>query len=183
MIRMTRVRPALLALGLLSAAAGCGGAPVRHAAPARQEFRAGWSADAAALDRAERRASPGGRKVLAQGRTMALDERVVLVGSCWDYINAVFERAGFGEKRREKVYGTRKAGPYVDPKRIQPGDWLYFVNHTYSNIEHSGIFVDWIDESAKNALILGYAGQDRREPGRYLPYELDNVYAIFRPRE
>ena len=41
--------------------------------------------------------------------------------------------------------GDAKAGPYADPATFLPGDWLYYVNHSYGDIEHSGVFVDWTD--------------------------------------
>ena len=121
-----------------------------------------------------------GRKVLAKGREM-IDKEVVLPGNCWDYINAVYTRAGFPKAKRQNIYKTAKRGPYADSSLIKPGDWLYFVNHSYNNIEHSSIFVEWIDKGRKRARMLGYAGERRREPGRYLQYDLKSVYAIIRP--
>jgi hypothetical protein len=112
---------------------------------------------------------------------MALVKKEILPGACWDWINTAYNRAGFPAKKRQTVYKTRKKGPYADPALIQPGDWLYYVNHSYNGIEHSGIFVDWTDRPSKLGLILSYPGEKRKEPGRYLPYDLSSVYSITRP--
>ena len=126
-------------------------------------------------------ADSAGQKVLTKGREM-VNSRVVLPGSCWDYIDAVYTRAGYPESKRQTIYKTAKKGPYASASLIKPGDWLYFVNHSYGGIEHSSIFVEWIDKSGKQARMLSYAGQQRREPGRYLPYDISSVYGIIRPK-
>ena len=61
-----------------------------------------------------------------------------------------------------------------------PGDWLYYVNHSYGDIEHSGVFVDWTDYARSEGLVLSYAGEQRNEPGRYKVYDLSHVYRITR---
>ena len=128
---------------------------------------------------AEAMAQPAAQKVLQQARRMTLDERFIIRGGCWDYLNEVFHRAGI---ERETVFkGSYSAGPYVDVASLRSGDWLYYINHGYRGIEHSGMFVGWVDESAKQALILSYAGESRREPARYRVYDLSNVYQIMRP--
>ncbi|MBL7996243.1 DUF2914 domain-containing protein, partial [bacterium] len=53
-------------------------------------------------------------------------------------------------------------------------------NHSYNNIEHSAIFIEWIDIENKIALMLSYGGESRREPARYIPYDLSSVYGITR---
>ncbi len=58
---------------------------------------------------------------------------------------------------------------------------VYYLNHSYANIEHSAIFVDWLNRHQKNALMLSYAGQNRRTPAQLLPYDLSHVYRIERP--
>lgn len=133
---------------------------------------------------AENKASPEGRKVLEKGREMALINRAIVKGSCWDYANAVFERAGYPyHGKREVVANTKKGEPLaIDFKSIQPGDFLSYVNHSYNNIEHSAIFVDWLDFDNKIALMLSYAGQHRKEPARYKPYDLSDVYYVARAR-
>lgn len=131
------------------------------------------------LSQAESQSSPAAREVISTARTMALNERTIIQGGCWDYLNAVFRRAGV---TRDTVHkGAYRQGPYANSGEIQAGDWLYYINHGYNGVEHSGLFVGWVDESAKQALMLSYAGENRREPARYRVYDLSNVYQIMRP--
>ena len=131
------------------------------------------------LSQAEMQSSPAAREVISMARKMALNERTIIKGGCWDYLNMVFNRAGV---TRDTVHkGVYKQGPYANSNEIEIGDWLYYINHGYRGIEHSGMFVGWVDESAKQALILSYAGESRREPARYRVYDLSNVYQIMRP--
>lgn len=131
------------------------------------------------LGQAETQSSMAAREVMSTARAMALNERTIIQGGCWDYLNAVFNRAGV---TRDTVHkGAYRQGPYANSSEIQAGDWLYYINHGYKGIEHSGLFVGWVDESAKQALMLSYAGENRREPARYKVYDLSNVYQIMRP--
>lgn len=131
------------------------------------------------LGQAETQSSPAAREVISTARAMALNERTIIQGGCWDYLNAVFKRAGV---TRDTVHkGVYRQGPYANSSEIQAGDWLYYINHGYRGIEHSGLFVGWVNESAKQALMLSYAGESRREPARYKVYDLSNVYQIMRP--
>ena len=132
------------------------------------------------LDAAEMQSSFAAREVMSTARAMALNERIIVSGGCWDYLNMVFQRAGVTRDTLHK--GTYADGPYAESDKIEVGDWLYYINHGYNDIEHSGLFVGWVDESAKQALILSYAGESRREPARYRVYDLSNVYNIMRPR-
>ena len=112
---------------------------------------------------------------------MTLDERFIIRGGCWDYLNEVFHRAGI---ERETVFkGSYAAGPYADVASLRSGDWLYYINHGYNDIEHSGLFVGWLDKPSRQALILSYAGERRREPARYKVYDLSHVYQVMRPVE
>lgn len=131
------------------------------------------------LDHAEGVATPAGRAVLTKGRAMVVAGEVVK-GSCWDFINALFNRAGFPQKLRQTIFKSKLQGPYVDEALIEPGDWLYFVNHSYNNIEHSGVFVEWTDFAKKEALVLSYTGGNQSKPGRYRKYDLSSVYNILR---
>lgn len=134
----------------------------------------------------ERTASPAGRKVLAIGRDLALVKKEVVKGGCWDFINRVYNDAGFPNSPKQRVVmhdGTKERGPYATVEQIQAGDWLYYINHSYRGVEHSGIFVGWEDKERKLATILSYAGEHRNEPGRYRAYDLSNVYRIIRPLE
>lgn len=132
------------------------------------------------IKKAEATATSDAKKILETGRIMTLDSALILPGSCWDYANAVFERAGYSWGQRENVYQTVKAGPYVDASRIQRGDWLYYVNYSYGQIEHSAIFIEWIDYDDRIGLMLSYGGESRQEPARYMPYDLRSVYGITR---
>lgn len=128
---------------------------------------------------AEMSSSQYAKAVLQQARQMALQQREIVVGGCWDYLNLVFNRAGAA---RQTVFnGSYAAGPYADSSEIQAGDWLYYINHSYHDIEHSGLFIGWVDQSKQQALILSYAGENRREPARYKVYDLSHVYQIIRP--
>jgi hypothetical protein len=131
---------------------------------------------------AEAGAENPGKKILAKGRDMTLTRRLVLPGACWDYINAVYERAGYPSSRRHIVFKKSRRGPYADPAQIEAGDWLYYLNHSYGGVEHSAIFVAWIDLASKKALMLSYPGENRAVPARYLPYDLSNVTTIVRPK-
>jgi hypothetical protein len=129
---------------------------------------------------AENEAGEDGRKVLEMGRKMVFDEKIIIKGTCWDYINEVFMRAGYSTKKTV-VYRSEKKGPYVDISEIKPGDWLYYINYSYYGIEHSGIFVYWKDYENKIGVTLSYGGEQRNEPGRYREYDLKGVYFITRP--
>ncbi len=131
------------------------------------------------LSNAETQSSRAASEVISTARKMALNERTIIKGGCWDYLNAVFNRAGVSRDTIHK--GTYGQGPYANSNEIQVGDWLYYINHGYNGVEHSGLFVGWVDERAKQALILSYAGENRREPARYRVYDLSNVYQIMRP--
>ena len=131
------------------------------------------------LSQAESQSNPAARNVISTARAMTLNERTIIQGGCWDYLNAVFKRAGVSRDTVHK--GVYRQGPYANTSDIEVGDWLYYINHGYRGIEHSGLFVGWVDESAKQALILSYAGESRREPARYKVYDLSNVYQIMRP--
>lgn len=131
---------------------------------------------------AERKATPAARKVLQMTRKMARSGEIIR-GGCWDYLNAAYLRAGYPYDKRQRVYQSRKSGPYAPLSMIRPGDWLYYINHSYNGIEHSGMFIDWIDRDRHIALILSYAGERRKEAARYKRYDISNVYSIMRPMD
>jgi hypothetical protein len=130
----------------------------------------------------EKVAPEPGKLILETGRKMALKEKTIVKGSCWNWVNEVFNRSGFTDNRKI-VYKSKKGGPYVDISNILPGDWLYYVNYSYNRIEHSGIFVYWKDYKKKLGVILSYSGRNRSEPARYLTYDLKSVYYITRAIE
>lgn len=130
----------------------------------------------------EKLAPVPGKLILETGRKMALKEKTIVKGSCWNWVNEVFNRFGFTENRKI-VYKSKKAGPYAEISEIMPGDWLYYINYSYNRIEHSGIFVYWKDYKKKLGVILSYSGRNRSEPARYLTYDLKSVYYITRAVE
>jgi hypothetical protein len=134
----------------------------------------------AELDEAEKNASPDGLRILQTGRMMVQDQ-IVVVGSCWDFIESVYTHAGYTGKKITTPFASVLAGPFADISTIQPGDWLYFINHSYGDVEHSGVFLLWTDLLQKQALILSYVGGNNVVPGRYSTYDLSNVYNIMRP--
>lgn len=125
--------------------------------------------------------TPGG-KVLQAAVTM-IDEKEIIVGSCWGYINGVYNKAGFTSDKRESVYRQPETGPFADPTAIRPGDWVAYKNLPYGEIGHSAIFVEWIDFQKRSALTIEYAGMDRREPGRYREADLTKIFGIVRGKE
>jgi hypothetical protein len=144
-------------------------------------FRDGCEPDI--LAHAEQAALPDAAKVLAQARIMTVEERCILRGACWDYIDAVWNRAGFPEEKRETIFRSKKRGPYARSEAIRPGDWLYFINHSYGDIEHSALFVAWADRSRHQAYMLSYAGQQRDECARYKRYDISGVFEIIRAKD
>ncbi len=125
-------------------------------------------------------ATDNGQRILATGKDM-IKTQAVVVGSCWDFINTVYNRAGFPQKQRQTIHKGNKSGPYAPTSKIRPGDWLYFINHSYNGVGHSGIFVRWVDKTKRIAEVISYVGQSRKAPGRYANYRLTHVYNIIRP--
>ena len=134
------------------------------------------------LNRAESSASPNGKKILEAASSMISNQEII-VGGCWDYINNVYDRVGFSTKDRITVFKSQFKGPYAKTESIQPGDWLYFGNHTYRDSEHSAIFVEWINEAKKEALMISYVGEKKKKPAGYKKFVLNNIYNIVRPRD
>ena len=135
----------------------------------------------ATLDAAERKASEEGRRVLATGRQMALVDRAVIVGACWDYANTIYKRAGFPANRRETVFNKPKTGPFADPLLFRPGDFLSYSHDEKGEWVHSAIFVDWTDKGSRIALMLTYVGRRQRIPALYARNELSHVFRVVRP--
>lgn len=130
---------------------------------------------------AEEKASPEGKVVLSTGRTMIENKKVVR-GSCWDYANAIFNKSGFKADQRITPLKSKYNGPYADLSTIQPGDWLYFINYSFKESDHSGIFVEWTDYEKQRAVVLSYVGGRKKKPGSYRIYDLKHVYYIIRAR-
>jgi hypothetical protein len=135
----------------------------------------------AILDEAEEKATPRGRIILETSRSMIKDQ-VIVVGSCWDYINAVYNRAQYPANKRVTTLKSKMKGPFADSSEILPGDWLYFINYSFKEVDHSGIFVEWINFEKKTAVVMSYRGGKHRAPATYRIYDLKNVYYIIRPK-
>ena len=135
----------------------------------------------AILKVAEENATLSGRKILETGRLMVANEDII-IGSCWDFINAVYINTGFPSAYRKTTFKSKLVGPYDTDAQIESGDWLYFINHSYGNVEHSGIFIAWTNLETKQALVLSYAGGNQAKPGRYKMYDLRSVYNIIRTK-
>ncbi len=145
-----------------------------------RSFRNGEARYAALIKSAESGATPRGRQVLRTARRM-VERREIIRGSCWNWLDTAYRRAGYGPGKRRVLFRSRKAGPYADLNLLQPGDWIFHVNHSYGNIEHSGIFIAWLDRRRHRALMLSYGGENRRQPGRYRSYDITHTYQIIRP--
>jgi len=172
-----RPTPMLVRLAFLIFLAGC--TPIQYSRSSGP-IRPGHGS---LPQQAERQASAAGRRVLETGRRM-VSQKLIIRGGCWDYANAVYNRAGYPTHKRVRVFsGTKGRPPFADTRLIQPGDWLYYSNHSYRGIEHSAIFVKWIDRSKRTGLMLSYGGEGRREPARYRAYDLRSVYRIERARD
>lgn len=121
-------------------------------------------------------------RILDIGMNLALISKTIIIGSCWDFVNEVYKRAGVSSAKKT-IFKSKLKGPYANPKLVKPGDWVYHINKSYNNVEHSAIFVCWKDLDKKLAITLSYAGMKRSVPASYGTYDLSNIFAIFRPIE
>lgn len=136
-----------------------------------------------ALNASEQEADQQAKKILQTGRDMTLKKKEIIIGGCWDYVDAVYERAGAPRNQRKVVFkGSLKKGPYARLDMLKPGDWVYHINHSYHGIEHSGIFIKWLDKKKAIGLLLSYRGEKSKQPARYRGYDLSNVYTITRAK-
>jgi hypothetical protein len=103
-------------------------------------------------------------------------------GSCWTYVNKVYDLAGYGSAKREVIYDSKKGTLIKDPSIIMPGDWLYHVNYSYGNVEHSAIFICWQDKEKLLAVTLSHVGQNKYAGGNFGIYDLKGVYRVTRPK-
>ena len=121
-----------------------------------------------------------GKDIIKIAHQMAIVDKIIVKGSCWDFLDKVYTKAGYPRGQRKIVFKSVKKGPYANIDLIKPGDWLYYINYSYHMVEHSGLFIEWVNKDKKIAKILSYAGQNRSEPGRYRNYDLKSVYYIMR---
>lgn len=135
----------------------------------------------AILDRAENAATLSGKVILMTGREM-VEKKKIIRGSCWDFTNAVYEQAGFKAAQRITPLRSKIEGPYADLSTLLPGDWLYFINYSFKEIDHSGIFIEWTNRDKKRGVVLSYVGGKKKKPGSYKIYDLKHVYYIIRAK-
>ncbi len=134
---------------------------------------------AAVIARRHARGKTPGAKILAVAVAM-VDKKTLVLGACWDFINAVYTRAGFPAKKRATLYRQPETGPFADPALLQPGDWVMYRNLPYGEIGHSALFVEWIDFDKRSALTIEYVGGKRKIPGRYREADLTKIWGITR---
>jgi hypothetical protein len=123
-----------------------------------------------------------GGKVLANA-LKKIRAKTIIKGSCYDWINMVYNENGYKGKKREKIFWSKESGPYANASKLKPGDWIMFKNLTYGEIGHSGIFLSWLDFDKKSAMVIGYAGQKRTMPGRYREYEITRLFGVLRGKD
>jgi hypothetical protein len=132
------------------------------------------------VQQAERSAAPGGGRVLRMAESM-VDGGTVVRGSCYDWVDAVFTRAG--GRWHQTFHSSIEHGPYAQAQDFRPGDWVMFINEGFggdTTHTHSAIFVGWVDEAQRTAMMVSYPGGRRDEPGRYSTYDLTHAYRIQR---
>jgi hypothetical protein len=123
-----------------------------------------------------------GLKVLNTGYDICTNKKKIIVGSCWTFVNEVYNLAGFPDTKRSVIFRGNYSGPYADSRLLQPGDWVYHVNYSYREVEHSAIFVCWKNYEKRIAIMLGYVGQNRSSVGYYGEFDMRSVYYITRPK-
>lgn len=123
--------------------------------------------------------SAPGSRVLAAAKSR-IERGIILRGSCYDFVNAVYLEAGYGPRLRRSVFSSKAKGPYADPALLERGDWVQYT-HMYSDTqEHSVIFISWLDFEQRIALVADYAGNSKNEAGRYRVADLYKVWGLVR---
>lgn len=112
-----------------------------------------------------------------------INAKTIIRGSCYDWINMVYNECGFKGKKRKTIFWGKEKGPYANPQDLRPGDWIMFKNLTYGDIGHSGIFLDWLDYEKRSALVIGYVGERRSKPGRFKEYDITRLFGVVRGKE
>jgi hypothetical protein len=121
-----------------------------------------------------------GQRALNAARQLAFVEKKIINGSCWKFANMAYMKAGFNFNKRHYVWRGPKGGPYAPVSRLRPGDWVYHLNQEYGGIEHSSIFVRWVNRGKKLAKTIDYSGMNRAEPGHYSNHRYTKIFAIIR---
>ena len=157
--------------------AACSSTPKQPAHRTAANHNADYSA---LIMQAENQASGRVKAVLAQARIMTLLRGEIIKGGCWDYLDAAWTRVGVPRNQRKVVFAGNRNGHFASPDQLRAGDWIYHINHSYRGIEHSGMFIGWVDKERRLGLTLSYAGERRHEPARYKVYDLSSGYQITR---
>ena len=121
-----------------------------------------------------------GYNIVSKGIEMVADTKELVRGSCWTYIDKVYKNAGYDFKDRKTIYKGSKGSRINDISLLQPGDWMYFINHSFHGVEHSAIFICWKDKERKIGITLSHVGQDKLKTGKFGFYDLKSVYNIIR---
>ena len=120
-----------------------------------------------------------GNKIVQKGMELVMNDYKIS-GSCWTFVNKLYDLAGVGSSNRQVIYKAKKGSLIQDPSLIQPGDWIYHINYSFHNVEHSAVFICWKDYDKKLALTLSHVGQNKHASGKYGVYDLKGVYHIMR---
>ncbi|HOZ29735.1 MAG TPA: hypothetical protein PLL66_02360 [Bacteroidales bacterium] len=118
--------------------------------------------------------------VLQNAYKLSFIDNKVIMGSCWDYLNAVYSPIEAEGYKKNEIYMTKKAGPFAPKAMLQPGDWIYHINYQYYQVEHSAIFICWKDYEKGIAITLSYMGMNRYKTAQFGEFDLNSVYAIYR---
>lgn len=124
-------------------------------------------------------ANPG-KNVIDTGYKIVVQDRKIITGSCGDFVNAIFNAAGYSEGKRYFVFKSKIEGPYADANLLEPGDWVMHRNIEYGNIEHNSIFIKWTNKEKNIAMTLDYVGRGKYVMGKYSEHDLSKVFCIVR---
>lgn len=141
-----------------------------------------------------------GERILAIGGKI-VDSGTKRKGGCWNFVNAVYNCAGYQENCRPDFFGRcrfiffgsegNQEGPYLEKwDSIRPGDWIMYINLEFDSsgkTTHSTIFVswkdkDWKEKKGKIAKTLDYVGRNRPSAGLRIDRTLTKVYCIKRAK-
>ena len=176
---MKKVFAILAVILIASILAGCAGM-------GRRSIRGSMNQDQIE-DQEDGNRMPGGgnpgQKVLRTGQKLAIDRKIIIIGNCWDFVNAVFIEAGYPQGKRKIIFQGSTKGPYADPELLKPGDWVMHINMEYNGVDHSSIFVRWVDRGRHIAKVMDYAGMNKVQPGGYDEHAYTKIFCILRAVE
>ncbi len=125
----------------------------------------------------------GANLILQTAYKFSYMDKKVIQGSCWDYANAIYSKLNSDYFKKHDIFFSKKAGPYAPISMLQPGDWIYHVNHQFYGVEHSAIFICWKDYEEGIAITLSYMGMNKWKTAEFGEFDLKSVYAIFRMQD